>query len=49
MPAINGLLRSTGDILVGDVSVTDGHSEVGHAALPEFFNKYKYVTGGNFQ
>lgn len=48
MPAINGLLGSTGDILVGDMSVTDGHSEVGHAAFPEFCIEYKYVAGGNF-
>lgn len=47
MPVINDLLGFTGDLLVVDISVIAGHSEVGHAALPEF-NEYRYVTGSNF-
>lgn len=49
MPAVNGLLGSTGGILVGDIPFTDSHSEAGHAALPEFCSEYRYVTGHNFQ
>lgn len=49
MLAISSLLGSTGDMLVGDISVTDGHSKAGHATLPEFPYECRYVVGDNFQ
>ncbi|RMC10278.1 hypothetical protein DUI87_13080 [Hirundo rustica rustica] len=40
MPVINDLVVFTEDLLAGVISITNGHSEVGHAALPEF-NEYR--------